>query len=42
MTYTNKNFTESPTTPVRHLRARRRASTLRHRPSGVRLSGFGI
>ena len=39
---TETTFTESATAPVRHLRARRRASTLRHRSSGVRLSGFGI
>jgi len=51
MTYrtldTETTFTESPllgdsSAPVRHLRARRRASTLRHRTSGVKLSGFGI
>jgi len=47
MTYrtldTNNTFTASnPSAPVRHLRARRRASTLRHRISGVTLRGFGI
>jgi len=46
MTYrtldTNTEFTGSPSAPVRHLRARRRASTLRHRSSGVTLTGFGI
>jgi hypothetical protein len=46
MTYrtldTETTFTDSPSAPVRHLRARRRASTLRHRSSGVTLRGFGI
>jgi len=46
MTYrtldTDNTFTASPSAPIRHLQARRRASTLRHRSSGVKLSGFGI
>jgi len=42
MTYTNTTFTESPSAPVRHLRARRRAATLRHRTRGVSLTGFGF
>jgi len=46
MTYrtldTETTFTKSPSAPVRHLRARRRASTLRHRSSGVSLTGFGV
>jgi len=49
MTYrtldTDNTFNTEPadvSAPVRHLRARRRASALRHRIGGATLTGFGI
>jgi len=41
-TFTGSPFIGNTSAPVRHLRARRRAATLRHRTSSVTLRGFGI
>ena len=45
MTYrtfdTDTNLAGGPSAPVRHLRARRRATALRSRIVGVTINGFG-